>query len=196
MAEDAVIKFNDKQMTDLISSLKKDFVLRVGILGGKASSMHDGKSGKTNAEIGTYHEFGTRKMPRRSFLEDSLKLRLKFNSSQFQQMRKNIFNKMFLKNKPQEVFQDLGIKCLEIIQEAFNTNGFGKWQQLSDRRFDERWDKALKNYNRIERAMVRGKIEYDKNTLDSYLREISHPHILTDTGKLRNSISFKVIKRK
>ena len=37
---------------------------------------------------------------------------------------------------------------------------------------------------------------YDKTLLDKYLNETQNPQILTDTGKLRRSISFKIMERK
>lgn len=196
MADNGV-KYDTEHLDNLIRSLKQEYFLRVGILGSKAKGSHDKESGKTNAEIGTFHEFGTKKMPRRSFLEDSLKFKLKFNEEQMKKIKKSLFKNMFQKTKPniQIFLQDLGAKCLEIIEEGFATNGFGKWKPLIFNTFKERSEKAYKNYNRIEKAMLSGKQEFDKNTLEDYIQQIHNPNILTDTGKLRHSISFKVQKR-
>lgn len=198
MAKENSVKYDTTHLDNLIKSLKQDYFLRVGILGSKAKATHDKESGKTNAEIGTFHEFGTKNLPRRSFLEDSLKFKLKFNEEQMKNLKKSLFKNMFQKEKPnvQIFLQDLGAKCLEIIEEGFATNGFGKWQPLSFNLFKERSEKAMANFNKIEKAMLKGKVQYDKNTLDQYIQEVHNPNILTDTGKLRQSITFKVQKRK
>lgn len=200
MANDKV-RFDVSHLENLIKNLKQDYVLRVGIIGSDAKVNHDKESGKTNAEIGTYHEFGSKDgkhPPRRSFLEDSLKFKLKFNEEQLKKIRYTLFDKVFRKPKPdlEKFLQDVGAKCLEIIEEGFATNGFGKWKPLSDKLFAERYEKAINNYNRIEKAMMSGKVAYDKNTLEDYIKQAHNPNILTDTGKLRGSISFKVFKRK
>lgn len=199
MANESKVKFNMDNLNDLVRSLKGEYVLRVGILGQKASASHDNESGLTNAELGAIHEQPDRdgkKMPRRSFLEDSLKLKLQFNSSQFAEIRKKLFKDMFQKHKPIDFLNDLGAKCLEIIEQGFASNGFGKWQALSMPLFTERFEKAYKNYNRVLQRMEKGKIEYNSKILNDYIQEMHNPHILTDTGKLRNSITFKVIKKK
>ena len=51
--EKGKIKYNTKNLDDIISMLKKDYRLRVGVIGSQAKQ----KNGKlTNAEIGTFHE--------------------------------------------------------------------------------------------------------------------------------------------
>lgn len=46
--------------------------VRVGIVGAAANQSH-GDSEHTNAEIGLFHEFGTRTIPERSFLRSTLR---------------------------------------------------------------------------------------------------------------------------
>lgn len=179
--ENAKIKYDMTNLENIVRSLKQDYVLRVGILGSKAKGNHDSESGLTNAEIGTVHEFGSGNVPRRSFLEDSLKYKLKFNTEQFKKLKRVLFKQFFVKNAPQVFLQDLGAKCLEIIEEGFATNGFGMWKSLSAATYAARAKKA--------------KIDTSKATKRSLNYWFNHP-ILTDTGKLRKSISFKVIKRK
>lgn len=180
MANESNVKYNMDGLDNIIKSLKNDYVLRVGILGSNAKNKHDKDSGLTNAEIGTFHEFGTSKMPRRSFLEDSLKFRLQFNSEQFKQLRKVLFKQFFIKNAPQKFLQDLGAKCLEIIEEGFATNGFGMWKPLSAEAEQAHYKKARFN---------------PKNPTPASLERLHKTNILTLTGKLRRSISFKVMKR-
>lgn len=194
------VKFDLSAMDDLIKSLKSDYFIRVGILGSKASATHDDKSKKTTAEIGTYHEFGSQKVkdhpPRRSFLADSLKFKIDFNSQQMQNLRKDMFKYVFQEKSPKKFLATLGAECLRAIKEGFETNGFGKWKPLASlKTVEQRYEKSIKGYERVLRAMLRGKMAYDKSLLDKYLNEAQNPQILTDTGKLRKSISFKIMKR-
>lgn len=208
--DDAKLKYNMDNLEKLIRSLKTDYVLRVGVLGSKAKGQHDEDSGKTNADIGTFHEFGTKKMARRSFLENSLKFKLKFNAEQFRDMRKILFKQIFDKNAPEKFLQDLGAKCLEIIEEGFETNGFGMWEPLKTREIREQRDadvlstiaKLNRSANRLEGKMKTWE-DYDKwNRINDRIKKLKTnfieygSKILTDTGKLRHSISFKVVKKK
>ena len=197
MAKD--VKFDDSGIKDLISELKKGYFVRVGIIGSKATKTEHKDSKLTNAELGTIHEFGSRDgkhPPRRSFLEDSLKFKLKFNEQQLADLRKSLFKNFIEKKMAKQFLEELGAKCLKVIEQGFATNGFGMWKPLASRTFDKRLDKAIKNYNRIEGQIYRGTREYDKALLISYLQEIFNPNILTDTGKLRKSFSFKVMRNK
>lgn len=170
----AKVQADVSELEKLLKSLKTNYFLRVGILGSKAKNVHDKDSSLTNAEIGTFHEFGTSKMPRRSFLEDSLKFKLNFNTNDLKPLKKLAFNTFFIQRKPKKFFTILGAKCLEIIEEGFATNGFGKWAPLSE-------------------AYRQRKIKKAKGKEKKFAAAIN---ILTDTGKLRRSISFKVMKNK
>ena len=70
----------------------------------------------------------------------------------------------------------LGAKALDIVIGAFETNGYGEWQS---------WSEA---YEKQRVNKVKGKKKREQFWLNH--------NILTDTGKLRNSISFKVMKKK
>lgn len=161
------------ELEKLVKSLKSDYFLRVGILGTKSKSVHDKDSSLTNAEIGSYHEFGLGNNPRRSFLEDSLKFKLDFSTNDLKPFKKLAFKAFFINRKPQQFFYALGAKCLEAIEEGFATNGFGMWQPLSEA-YRQRKIKAAKGKEKKAAARI---------------------NILTDTGKLRHSISFKVMKK-
>ena len=178
-----------KNLDELIKMFKDDYTLRVGIIGAKATAKHD-KSDLTNAEVGTFHEFGSadgKHPPRRSFLEDSLKFKLKFNEEQMKDMRKILFTQFFIKKAPQKFLQDLGARCLQIIEEGFATNGFGKWKPLA-----ESTESAIGKKHKvltIEQAENKSIATFRKS-----LRFWGARNILTETGKLRRSMSFKIFK--
>lgn len=112
----------------LIRSLAKTPVIRVGILGDK-----DSRSGAadSNATVGAAHEFGTSRMPRRSFLLEPLK-------DQFSKYleKYNAFDDDTLKEVVKSGSLTIWMKKLAAIAEtvvldAFHNNGFGKWKPWS-----------------------------------------------------------------
>lgn len=208
------VEFQNAKIEGLMKDLleNRDLVVRVGILGKNATAPHpvvkekeqtytvkkefkthtgmsiietqqktrtvkykaEGK--KTNAEIGAIHEFGKGNNPRRSFLEDSLKFKLNFHDRNGTALKKSLFAWYFLKNKPKKFLRDLGAECLRIIEEGFATNGFGMW---------EPWSKA---YERRRISQVKNKKKREGFWF--------YHNILTATGKMRHSITFKVLKLK
>lgn len=176
--EQAKVKANLDGLNDLLKSLKQDYFVRVGILGSKAKAKHK-NSDLTNAKLGTIHEQPDndgKKMPKRSFLEMPLKLKLNFSEPELKDLKKSAWTQIFMKKKPKEFFAMLGAKALDIVIGAFETNGYGEWQPWS------------KGYERKRINQVKGKKKREQFWLNH--------NILTDTGQLRRSISFKVLKRK
>lgn len=171
----AQVKADLTEMYKLMRMLKEDYTVRIGIIGSKATQQHKG-SELTNAEIGTFHEFGTNKMPQRSFLMMPIGDKLNFNQDEMKDMRKFLFKQLFIKKAPQEFYKGLLSKALEIVNNAFATGGFGEWKPLADVTYARRSAKLPKRVT--------------KRSLTYWF---NHP-ILTDTGQLRRSISGKIIK--
>lgn len=183
MANETKVKANIDELNKLMKFLKEPYKVRVGILGSKAETQHDSKSGLTNVEIGTFHEFGTEKMPQRSFLMKPLQEKL---SEEIPKVKKQIFKQFFQKRSPKQFYYDLGAKALDIIESAFNTNGFGQWKSLTSSSQNAWERKAGISGWRTAKSIA----SFRKGLNKSLSRQI-----LTDTGKLRHSISFKVIKK-
>lgn len=178
----AKVNANIDELTKLTRMLKEDYKVRVGIIGDKGTAEHDTKSGLTNAQIGAFHEFGTEKMPQRSFLLMPLQEKL---SEEIPKMKKYIFKQFFDKKAPKQFYMTLGSKALDIIEEAFNTNGFGEWKALTNSTIAA-WEQAkgIKGWRNAKRI----------STVRKGLRLSLGRQILTNTGKMRRSIRFKVIK--
>lgn len=173
------VEANLDGLNNLLKSLKQDYFVRVGILGAKAKKTHKNTDDLTNAKLGTIHEQPDndgKKMPKRSFLEMPLKLKLNFNDSEMKELKKAAWQQIFIKQKPKEFFAMLGAKALDIVIGAFETNGYGEWKPWS------------KGYERKRINKVKGKKKREQFWLNH--------NILTDTGQLRRSISFKVLKYK
>lgn len=172
----ATIKWDDAKLQKLLRLFKDELTVKVGIIGSKATQEHKSSAGLTNAELGTKHEFGEG-VPRRSFLEASLKLKLNFNKAQMRKLRVQLFKQFFQKGTPKIFMQDLGAEALRIINEAFATNGFGRWKP---------WSESYRQYRASLLKTKRAK----------QFMSIYGATILTLTGQLRKSISFKILQKK
>lgn len=180
----ANVKADLSGLEGLLKNLKDEYSVKIGIIGSDAKQQHDNKSGLTNADIGTFHEFGTKRMPRRSFLEDAI-IRKLFSPEKMKDMKKILWKQFFVKNAAKKFMQDIGDAALLAIEEAFATNGFGKWKSLSKSTmaaFESK--KGIKGWRTGTIAQFR-----------KGLRISGGRQILTDTGHLRNHIKFKVIKK-
>ena len=98
---------------------------KVGVLGDKTSR----KSGeKTNAEIGLRHEFGEDGMPERSFLRMPLVEYLQKYIDKSGQFSEEVLHKVIDDGKITEWVRKIGVIGEQVIAEAFESGGFGKWK--------------------------------------------------------------------
>lgn len=180
----AKVEANLDGLNKLLKGLNSQYFVRIGIIGSKAGAQHKGTE-LTNAKLGSIHEQPNndgKKIPKRSFLEMPLKLKLNFkeNEATMKEIKKGFwkafFTGAFNKNAAQQFYAQLGAKALDIVIGAFETNGYGNWKS---------WSKA---YERRRINKVKGKKKREQFWLNH--------NILTDTGQLRRSISFKVMKYK
>lgn len=164
-------EFSFKLKTDgldnLQKNLKESYEVKVGILENKnarpgSDALHD--ASKTNAEIGAEHEFGvlSKHLPRRSFLWDMLILKKKeLTEEAGKRFKSNI-------GKPDGMlksFKQIGFIAEKIVIKAFDSDGYGTWTPLSERRVREKQEQSLS------------------------------PKILMATTQLSKSITSKVVKR-
>ena len=120
----------DTRKLETIIKIMKDNKLkvRVGILGDNGSR----KEGSlNNASIGVFHEFGTVKMPQRSFLRMPLNAKL----DKYIQNSKGIFSKKVINGIYEErslisLLKRVGKVAERVIDDAFQTRGFGIWPDL------------------------------------------------------------------
>jgi len=128
----------------------KQLVAKVGILGDSGARTEDGLS---NAEIGAVHEFGsmTNNIPRRSFLKDPLILkRPELASFISKAIAKHIGDPDMIR----QVLTKAGIVAEGIIQDAFNTGGFGTWEELKPQTIQRKGSEA----KLIDKSELRGSI--------------------------------------
>lgn len=141
----ASVKVDLTGLNNIMAGIQEKYVVKVGILGGKAQEEHGRKdaggiakggghkvgktaSSKTNAEIGLAHEVGvkSRNLPRRSWLQNPLEDKL---PEYFKKIGSKTIANILVKQIGR-AYQELGLVCEQIILKGFETGGYGKWQAL------------------------------------------------------------------
>jgi hypothetical protein len=130
---DDTIRINTKGLDQLIRALgKRAPVARVGVLGAKASRATPPQGGlggtKSNAEIGAAHEFGTSKLPIRSFLRMPISEKLESYLESSGAFGKETLNEVMRSGSIVPWLTKVGIVAESIVADAFSSGGFGKWQ--------------------------------------------------------------------
>ena len=115
---------NTKALDNMIKAMKgKVPTIKVGILGS-----HDVRDdGQTNASIGTEHEFGTEGLPKRSFLRMPLSEKLNTTLEKDGLFDKKALNDVIKEKTVIPWLKKIAVSAEAIVQEAFETGGFGKW---------------------------------------------------------------------
>lgn len=122
------IKLDTAGLDAIIRKFKQKFPeINVGVLGDKNSRTpgQDQPVETTNAEIGLYHEFGTSKLPQRSFLRMPLETRLDSYLNAASDLKLNKINEY----NPESLADKIGIIAKRVILDAFASGGFGEWKQ-------------------------------------------------------------------
>lgn len=199
----AAVKSNLDGLNKLSKLLKEDKFVRIGILGSKAAAQHDSKSGLTNADIGTFHEFGGKSKygkeqpPQRSFLAMPITEQLQFTKPEMRDLKKVLWKQFFVKHSIDAFWQTILTRALEVVEEAFDTEGYGQWKPLSYKTHqlvDKK--KKLKEGTKKHDNYWLGTIKWTDlgDGIETY-EYFQGRQVLTDTGKLRHSITGKIMKR-
>lgn len=132
---DAIETMNLKGCDQLLKAFKGKLpVVSVGILGSKNS--RTGKN-NSNATIGAYHEqpagmeFGSTKMPQRSFLRVPLTDNLDKKIESSGALNKDVLAEVIRTGALKPWLQKIGVLAEEVIQGAFDSGGYGKWAPWS-----------------------------------------------------------------
>ena len=105
----------------------KTMVVKVGLPADKTTGKAY-KGGASILQVGAQHEYGTEKMPARSFLRMPFELKATeiniFIQSEFKKVLEG-------KSTAEKALGRVGVMTTNISKEAFRTNGFGQWAELS-----------------------------------------------------------------
>jgi phage gpG-like protein len=136
-------------------SISKKYYTKLGILSGKITRNNEEQNSINNAELGLIHEFGSRKrnIPARSFLRFPIEFKAK-ELTKFIANKEDI-EKIIVKQGLKQVYKLLGVKGEAIIQEAFETKGFGTWLDNSPETIKQKGsDKPLIDTSQLRRSIT------------------------------------------
>lgn len=120
------VKINLNGLKNVKKALSDKYVTYVGILGSKATTQHE-NTHYTNAQIGAVQEFGSvsNNIPARSFIRMPLEMKL----GDWIAQNSDKYFKMALRGDVEEFYEKIGLKSEEIIQDAFDSRGYGQWAE-------------------------------------------------------------------
>jgi hypothetical protein len=123
--ENETIEYNDRNLKKLIKAFDNIPYVKVGILG-KTKSRSEGDI--DNVKLGVIHEFGTDKIPMRSFLRIPIAENLDQYLKSAGAFKKNVIKKIISEESLEDFVKKIGKVAEKIVLDAFNTGGFGKWK--------------------------------------------------------------------
>jgi len=122
---DDTLKLDVKGLDQLLKALKANPPnARVGILG--STNPRSGKS-PSNATVGAAHEFGTSKMPQRSFLRIPIADNLANQMQASGAFDKDVLKAVIKSGTVLPWIKKVTMIAEQIVLEAFATSGYGKW---------------------------------------------------------------------
>lgn len=132
MAEEisTTVELNTKNLDKLAKALtRKAMKIRIGIFSQNAARTNNGSSKQTatNATIGAYHEFGTSKLPVRSFLRMPITEKMGETLESSGALDENVLKEVVAQGTIEPWLKKIAIMAEGIVAEAFDTGGFGKW---------------------------------------------------------------------
>lgn len=154
---DETVEMNIDGLHKFLSALKaKPPMARVGILGGH-DARDTGTGGTSNATIGAAHEFGTSKLPMRSFLRIPLSYHLSKVLEQSGAFTDDALKHVVAGKTLVPWLEKVGIEAVGIVLDAFDTAGGGSWAPLNP---DTMKRKRVKQIL-VETQQLRNSITYE-----------------------------------
>lgn len=120
------IEMSTKGLDQLLKALKRNLpTARVGILGDK--NARSSGTATSNATVGAAHEFGTEKLPVRSFLRVPIAENLDKYLEKSGAFDPNVLKQVLRDGSILEWMRKVAITAEAVVADAFNSGGFGKW---------------------------------------------------------------------
>ena len=119
------VELDTKNLDKLVRALrKKAGSIRIGIFGGNAARSNGSVN---NATIGAFHEFGTSKLPVRSFLRMPISEHMGPYLESSGALNESVLKEVVKQGTIDPWLQKIAILAETIVADAFDTGGFGKW---------------------------------------------------------------------
>ena len=137
---DSVVRGDFSRLDALVKGLSKNLYVDIGVLSGEGRASA-GEGDITIAGIGAVHEFGSldKKIPQRSFIAMPLQ-------AKSQEIENNVGKKiesLIAEDNIEGIYELIGIYGEAVIQEAFETGGFGSWAELKESTIERKGSSAI-----------------------------------------------------
>ena len=175
MAKTSSCHLDIKKMQELIENLKQKASVQVGVFQGASARKEEGL---TNAALARIHELGSpeHNIPARSML----KVPIGDHINQIMAPFKGKAESFLMKGKLKDLYKLIGIAAEKVVDGAFNSGGYGKWQPL-------RSSTIL--------AKLKGSLHRRQLTRAHIFAGNIGMAILINTAQLRKAFSSRVVMR-
>lgn len=144
-----------KGLDNILKMLKSTAIIKVGILGEKSvrgngtSSSHP-----SNADIGAQHEFGTSKVPKRSFLLEPITDNMDKYLKEADVLDPETLKTLVKTVSPEVLLRKIGILAEGIIGDGFSSGGFGKWAPWKSKGYENNTGMILVDSQQLRNSIT------------------------------------------
>jgi phage gpG-like protein len=150
---DGIDTFNVTGLAQLIKALKvKPPECRVGILGDKVSRKTS--DGPTNSEIGAAHEFGTSRLPQRSFLRVPIGEGLQKEMDNSEMLSEDTMKAVIKSGSVTPWLKQVAACAEACVADAFATAGGGKWPAYKDDSYENNTGQMLVDTHQLRDSIT------------------------------------------
>ena len=167
------VSMDIKKMQRLYESLKTRPHILVGVFQSDSARK---EKGLTNAELGSYHEYGAPEhgLPKRSFLREPIADHVQDIMAAAKGAN---LKELLVTGGAMKVWKAIGVAGEKVVLRAFDTGGFGKWPSLKNATI---WSK------------LKGSVATKANKFWNVKAGNVGQGILVKTGQLRRAVSSRV----
>lgn len=126
-------ELKDRSLKQLMKALKIVPNVRIGIMADRSART---EGGKTNAQVGAAHEYGTSTLPQRSFLRMPISEKLEGYLENSGAFAPEVLNEVVRTGDSKPWMLKVASTAEQVVADAFATGGFGQWKP-SDMRYKE-----------------------------------------------------------
>ncbi len=125
------VEFDLEPLHKFISSITTTKYVKVGIFGSNKTRKNKngkGRASQNNVMVGARHEYGTSRLPVRSFL----RMPLATKAAQIVKVVSIGAVELLAAGKIDKLLDQLGVVAEGVIQAAFASGGFGTWKDIAE----------------------------------------------------------------
>ncbi len=151
--EHGEVEYRDLGLGELVKFFEESKPIKIGVLSSTAAR-EDGDA--NNAEIGFLNEFGTSKIPARSWLFATFLSRGRIDEVAAS-IKRGFEEDIAHGREPKKVMERFGQSLVAKIQEAFDSEGFGEWEPNAP----STQDKKGRNSPLIDKGWLMKSVTYE-----------------------------------